>query len=87
MALASVSTLSGSVVMGIERGGAYPQPVVDCLRLLFTKGTQWVRGGVRELLDGLFLVLFGKHNCRCCCCLGIAPRAKMLKISARIAQE
>ncbi len=29
--------------------GASPQPVFDCLWLLFTKGTQWVCGGVKEI--------------------------------------
>ncbi len=26
-----------------------PQPVLDYVRLLFTKGTQWVCGGVEEI--------------------------------------
>ncbi len=56
--LASASTLSGSVVR-ILRGGEWlpkdfepwapPQPVFDCLRLLFTNGTQEVCGGVEEI--------------------------------------
>ncbi len=29
--------------------GASPQSVFGCLRLLFTKGTQWVRGGSTRL--------------------------------------
>ncbi len=28
---------------------ASPQPVFDCLGLLFAKGTQWVCGGVEEI--------------------------------------
>ncbi len=63
VSLASASTLSGSVVRTFRRTskgvlsscvecGASPQPVFDFLRLLFTKGTQWVCGGVDEISVG-----------------------------------
>ncbi len=57
--LASASTLSRSVVRTLRVGGglpieshrdwASPQVVIDCLGLLFAKGTQWVCGGVEKM--------------------------------------